>query len=100
MIESLGLAPCALMGNSMGGIAAQQLAATRPALIDKLVLVGTGARTVGVKPEFRRSLDKWITGGEDRDFTQRLVDALLARRPSVALVPSRRMPLPLILNLS
>ena len=81
MIESLGLAPCALMGNSMGGIAAQQLAATRPALIDKLVLVGTGARTVGVKPEFRRSLDKWITGGEDRDFTQRLVDALLARRP-------------------
>ena len=82
MIEALGLAPCALVGNSMGGITGQSLAASRPELIDRLVLVGTGARTTGVKPAFRQSLDEWIAGGEDRNFTTRLVDALLARRPA------------------
>jgi pimeloyl-ACP methyl ester carboxylesterase len=65
----------------MGGIAAQALAAARGGRIGKLVLVGTGARTVGVKPDFRRALDGWIAGEPDRSFTERLVDALLARRP-------------------
>jgi 3-oxoadipate enol-lactonase len=65
----------------MGGIAAQALSATRGEQIGRLVLVGTGARTVGVKPEFRRALDDWIAGEADRAFTERLVDALLARRP-------------------
>ena len=35
-----------------------------------------------MKPEFRRALDDWIAGEADRDFTERLVDALLARRPT------------------
>ena len=38
----------------MGGIAGQALAAAKGDRIEKLILVGTGARIVGVKPEFRR----------------------------------------------
>jgi len=81
LIDALRIDGCSVVGNSMGGIAAQALAAARGDRIGKLVLVGTGARTVGVKPDFRRALDEWIAGGPDRDFTERLVDALVARRP-------------------
>ena len=81
MLDTLRIDRCILVGNSMGGIAAQSLAATQPGRIDKLVLVGTGARTVGVKPEFRQALNTWIAGEADREFTERLVDSLLARRP-------------------
>jgi 3-oxoadipate enol-lactonase len=82
MLDGLGIDRCSLAGNSMGGIAAQHLAATMPSRIGKLILVGTGARTVGVKPAFRASLDTWIAGGENRPLTEHLVDALLARRPA------------------
>ena len=82
MLDALHIERCSVVGNSMGGIAAQALAAMGRKRIDKLVLVGTGARTVGVKPEFRRALDDWIAGPPDRAFTERLVDALLARRPA------------------
>jgi 3-oxoadipate enol-lactonase len=81
LIDALQLGPCSVVGNSMGGIAAQALAAERGDQIGKLVLVGTGARTVGIKPDFRRALDAWVAGEADRDFTERLVAALLARRP-------------------
>ena len=81
MIESLGINWCSVIGNSMGGIAAQVLAAAEPDRIKKLILVGTGARTVGVKPDFRRALDHWIAGHGNRQFTERLVDSLIARRP-------------------
>jgi pimeloyl-ACP methyl ester carboxylesterase len=81
MLDALHVDRCIVVGNSMGGIAAQALAATRGDLVDKLVLVGTGARAVGVKPEFRRALDQWIAGEADRGLTERLVDALLARPP-------------------
>ena len=53
MIESLGVNRCSVIANSMGGIAAQALAVAQPHRIKKLVLVGTGARTFGVKPDFR-----------------------------------------------
>ena len=81
LLDALRIERCVVVGNSMGGIAGQALAAARGEQIGRLVLVGTGARTVGVKPEFRQALDEWITGAADRDFTERLVDALLARRP-------------------
>jgi pimeloyl-ACP methyl ester carboxylesterase len=81
LIDALRIDGCSVVGNSMGGIAAQALAAARGDRIGKLVLVGTGARTVGVKPDFRRALDQWIAGEPDRGFTERLVDALVARRP-------------------
>jgi len=81
LIDALNADRCHVIGNSMGGIAAQALAAERGDQIDKLMLVGTGARTFGVKPDFRKALDDWIAGDEDRDFTEWLVGSLLARRP-------------------
>jgi 3-oxoadipate enol-lactonase len=81
MIQSLGINRYSVIGNSMGGIAAQALAAVEPDRIKKLILVGTGARTAGVKPDFRQALDHWIAGQANRQFTARLVDSLIARRP-------------------
>ena len=65
----------------MGGITAQIVAADHGRQIEKLILVGTGARTVGVKPEWRKALDDWVATDTDRDFTESLVAGLLARRP-------------------
>jgi 3-oxoadipate enol-lactonase len=84
MIQALGLGRCSLIGNSMGGIAAQIVAAELAHEIEALVLVGTGARTVGVKTEWREALDRWLAGPTDHDFTESLVAALLARRPQRA----------------
>jgi len=81
LLDALRIERCSVVGNSMGGIAAQVLAAAQGDRIGKLVLVGTGARTVGVEPAFRRALDEWIAGEADAALTERLVDALLARRP-------------------
>jgi 3-oxoadipate enol-lactonase len=82
LLDARRIERCSMVGNSMGGIAAQALAAARGDRIGKLVLVGTGARIVGVKPEFRQALDEWIAGEADPAFTGRLVEALLARRPA------------------
>jgi 3-oxoadipate enol-lactonase len=81
LMDELGLQRCSLMGNSMGGIAGQALAAAEGERLEKLILVGTGARIVGVKPDWRKALDEWIAGEADHAFTERLVDALIARRP-------------------
>ncbi|MEU2619568.1 alpha/beta hydrolase [Streptomyces sp. NPDC007157] len=43
-IDALGLASVDLIGHSMGGLVAQQVAIQRPDLARKLVLVGTGPR--------------------------------------------------------
>jgi pimeloyl-ACP methyl ester carboxylesterase len=43
-IDGLGLGPVDLFGFSMGGYVAQQLAADRPELVRRLLLVGTGPR--------------------------------------------------------
>jgi pimeloyl-ACP methyl ester carboxylesterase len=82
MTEKLGIRRCSLIGNSMGGIAGQALAAAQPDRIEKLILVGTGARIVGLKPDYRQTVDNWIAGGANRESTMQLVDALLARRPA------------------
>jgi 3-oxoadipate enol-lactonase len=81
LLDKLGIDRCFVVGNSMGGIAAQALAAAHTNRIEKLVLVGTGARIVGVKPDWRRAMDDWISGPSDREFAARMVGALLARRP-------------------
>ena len=81
LIDALGLERCAVVGNSMGGIAAQVLAAGRGDGISKLGLVGTGARIFGVKPAWRSALDTWIAGEADVSFTEELVGGLIARRP-------------------
>jgi 3-oxoadipate enol-lactonase len=80
--DGVGLDRFSVIGNSMGGIAAQELASRLGARVSKLVLVGTGARIVGVKPAWRKAMDDWMAGEVDRAFTARMVDALIARRPS------------------
>jgi 3-oxoadipate enol-lactonase len=82
--DTLGLERFCVIGNSMGGIAAQDLASRLGARISKLILVGTGARIVGVKPVWRKAMDDWMAGEADRTFTARMVDALIARRPKDA----------------
>jgi 3-oxoadipate enol-lactonase len=79
--DALRLERFCVVGNSMGGIAAQELASRLDGRIAKLVLVGTGARIVGVKPDWRKAMDSWIAGEADRSFTERMVAALLTRRP-------------------
>lgn len=81
LIDGLGLDHVVVVGNSMGGITAQVLAARHGKPLDKLILVGTGARVFGVKPDWRNALDKWIAGDADASFTERLVDGLIVRRP-------------------
>ncbi len=81
LIDRLGFERCDVVGNSMGGIAAQALAAAQPARIGKLVLVGTGARTAGLKPDYKRAVDAWMASDADRATAAQLVDWLLARRP-------------------
>jgi pimeloyl-ACP methyl ester carboxylesterase len=83
-VDALGLERFCLIGNSMGGIAAQELASHLGARISKLILVGTGARIVGVKPAWRKAMDDWMAGEADRAFTTQMVDALIARRPKDA----------------
>ncbi len=41
-IDALGLTSCDLLGFSLGGMVAQQLAIDRPRLVRKLILAGTG----------------------------------------------------------
>lgn len=82
MLDRLGITCCHMVGNSMGGIAAQVLASAEPHRIAKLILVGTGARTVGLKPDYRAFVDAWIAGEANREAAAQLVDWLLARRPA------------------
>lgn len=54
LIESLGIAPAIVMGHSMGGFVAQELALSRPELVSKLVLASTnfgGPRHIPITPE-------------------------------------------------
>ncbi len=54
LIETLGAAPVAIMGHSMGGFVAQELAITRPDLVAKLILASTnfgGPRHIPITPE-------------------------------------------------
>ncbi len=44
LVDRLGLGPIALLGHSMGGMIAQEMAAMRPGDISALVLYGTGPR--------------------------------------------------------
>ncbi len=46
-MDSKGIASAHLVGHSMGSLVAQEVALTRPAKVDSLVLIGTAARVAG-----------------------------------------------------
>ena len=54
LLDALGIGPVAIMGHSMGGFVAQELALTRPDLMDRLILSATnfgGPNHIPVTPE-------------------------------------------------
>jgi pimeloyl-ACP methyl ester carboxylesterase len=80
LLDAERLQRCALIGNSTGGIAAQIVAADAPDRVRTLVLVGTGASTVGVSTVFRAQLEAWLENPDD-ERTSSLVRRLFARDP-------------------
>jgi len=96
-IEALGLGTVDLVGHSMGGLVAQQLAIQRPDLVRRLVLVGTGPRggeRIGELPaetaalfgvKYPRQEDMWLPIlFAPTDTSQKLgreyVDRIVARK--------------------
>jgi 3-oxoadipate enol-lactonase len=78
--------PAVVIGNSMGGILAQLVAVAWPALVERLVLVGTGARSAGLQSEFAARLAAWLAAPDPRvlpDFTRGLVAPRAAGHPAV-----------------
>jgi pimeloyl-ACP methyl ester carboxylesterase len=60
VLDAEGAAAAVVVGNSMGGILGQLLAARHPDRVAKLVLVGTGATSRGLHSQFAVSLAGWI----------------------------------------
>ncbi len=69
-----------LVGNSMGGIVAQIVAATCPEKIKKLVLIGTGATTANLQREYVAAIRRWMDAPNRRNSAE-MLGRLIARRP-------------------
>jgi 3-oxoadipate enol-lactonase len=77
LLEEEGGGPAHVVGNSMGGILGQILAAERPELVSRLVLVGTGASSAGLHSAFAGRLSSWLAG-PDRAGLEELTRGLVA----------------------
>lgn len=79
LLDRLGLDAADVVGNSVGGIVAQVLAARHPERVRRLVLVGTGASLGDAPTPFGDLVSAWVDGCGDRtELASRLVDALVA----------------------
>lgn len=79
LLDELGLESVDVIGNSVGGIVAQLLAAEHPTRVRRLVLIGTGASLGGRPTAFGALVGRWIEHAEERvELAGRLVDALVA----------------------
>lgn len=73
-IEQVCEPPVAVTGHSMGGMVAQHLAATRPDLVERLVLSAT---TACAGPQLRAVTERWdrlVTAGRWRAFYRDAID--------------------------
>ena len=87
LIETLGLAPCHVLVNSMGGFVALRLAARRPELLRSAVTLGSSADEEGKKAEFGPLVEHMQEHGT-RDVIDTLMyimfgDTTLAGRPEL-----------------
>jgi 3-oxoadipate enol-lactonase len=74
LLDQLGVERAPVIGRSMGGMIAQELAAMAPERVERLVLVSTTAR---VDPHLRHLFELWA------DLAERGVDAELRHRSSL-----------------
>lgn len=87
MLDAEELDQVDLVGNSVGGIVSQVIAARHPERIRQLVLIGTGANTVGALPDFAAAVDRWaqdISAGltPRRETVEDTVELLFSARPA------------------
>ena len=87
LIETLGLAPCHAVGNSMGGFTTLRLAARRPDLLRSAVALGSSGDEEGRKAEFGPLVEHLQEHGA-RDVIDTLMyimfgDTTLAERPEL-----------------
>lgn len=106
LMDALGLAGAAVMGHSMGGFVAQELAVTRPDLVGKLILSGTnfgGPNHVPLTPEGLKAildrsgdpldvLKRGVTLAAAPGFTERqpaVFDEIIAYRLTMPVPPAQ-----------
>ncbi|WP_235735365.1 alpha/beta fold hydrolase [Nocardioides alcanivorans] len=79
LLDELGLEQVDVIGNSVGGVVSQILAAEHPERVRRLVLIGTGAALSGPPTAFGALVGRWIEQPHEReDLAGLLVDALVA----------------------
>lgn len=85
LLDHLGLSRVDVVGNSVGGIVAQLLAARHSDRVRRLVLVGTGASLGGRPTRFGELVRDWIEAtGPRAELAGRIVEALVATPPADA----------------
>ncbi|MFE6613322.1 alpha/beta fold hydrolase [Amycolatopsis sp. NPDC057786] len=65
LIESLGIAPCAVVGTSMGAYIAQELALARPDLLDRVILLAACGRSSLVQRTLAAAEAELIAAGTE-----------------------------------
>ncbi len=79
LLDELGHGRVDVVGNSVGGIVAQMVAARHPSRVRRLVLIGTGASLAGPPTPFGALVSAWVGGTTDRvPLAAALADALVA----------------------
>jgi pimeloyl-ACP methyl ester carboxylesterase len=79
LLDERGLTQVDVIGNSVGGIVAQLLAADHAQRVRRLVLIGTGAALGGPPTAFGALVGRWIERPHERPtLAGQLVDALVA----------------------
>lgn len=81
LLDDIGAERVDVVGNSVGGIVAQVLAARHSDRVRRLVLVGTGASLGGGPSMFGDLVSRWVDGVADREgLAYEMVAALVATR--------------------